>query len=207
MEPLRVRTARLELVSANAELARAAARDHAELSRLLAARVTAQWPPELMRDAMDWCIDLYERDPAIGGWGVWYTVLAEPSPGAPERAIIGSVGFYGRPGAVGGAGSVEMGYSVLDEVQRRGYASEAVAAMVEWAFSHGEVNRLTAHTFERHEPSLGVLRKCGFSYAGPGTQKVNENERLGRGELVLWELRREAWAERIGQMAKGHISK
>jgi RimJ/RimL family protein N-acetyltransferase len=65
--------------------------------------------------------------------------------------------------------------------------------MVRWAFAHPEVTRVTAHTFERHEGSVGVLRRNGFRVAGPGTEPVDERDRRGRGELLLFELRRADW--------------
>ena len=55
----------------------------------------------------------------------------------PERQVIG-------PGGPDATGTVEIGYSVLEEYQRRGYASEAVEALVAWAFLRPGVRRVAA---------------------------------------------------------------
>jgi len=59
-------------------------------------------------------------------------------------------------------GTVEIGYSILPAFQRSGYASEAVAALVEWAFADARVERVIAETFPELAGSIGVLRKTGF---------------------------------------------
>ncbi len=181
-------TPRLRLVCADAASAHAAADDRTALSRLLEGDIPAAWPPDIMRDAFPFIVNLYDSDPAIGGWGMWFVMLR-----GKTDLLIGSAGFKGAPGAIGGPGTVEIGYSVIPDYERRGYASETAAALTDWAFGTPEVSRVIAHTFERHHASIGVLRRCGFSFLGPGFEQVDENERLGRGELVLYEITREQW--------------
>ncbi len=198
LRPMRVRTDRLELVAATAGLVSAAATDLAALSRDLAARVPLAWPPESMADVMDYLAGRLAAEPESAGWLLWYILRDGQLPNAlpgptPDRVLIGGAGFKGRPKA---DGTAEVGYTVLEEFQRRGYASEAVGGLVDWAFAHPQVRRVVAHTFERHVPSLGVLRRNGFAYAGPGTEAVDEAERQGRGALVLYELTRAAWERR-----------
>ena len=62
----------------------------------------------------------------------------------------------------------EIGYGMLPAFQRCGYATEAVAALIAWIFSHPHVRSVNAQTFPHLERSLGVMVKNGLQFAGPG---------------------------------------
>ncbi len=59
-------------------------------------------------------------------------------------------------------GVAEIGYGILEEHQRQGYATEAVRAACRWAFRHTEVTSLEAETDAENAASQRVLQKCGF---------------------------------------------
>ena len=59
-------------------------------------------------------------------------------------------------------GFAEIGYGILEEHQRQGYAAEAVRAACRWAFGHAEVKSLEAETDAENAASQRVLEKCGF---------------------------------------------
>ena len=63
-------------------------------------------------------------------------------------------------------GSVEIGYGILPEHQRHGYAAEAVEAAVAWALRQPGVTRVEAETQPDNKASQRVLEKCGFVPAG-----------------------------------------
>lgn len=63
-------------------------------------------------------------------------------------------------------GRVEIGYGVLEEQQGRGYATEAVAAAVEWALAQPGVTRVEAETDPNNKASQRVLEKCGLKPSG-----------------------------------------
>ncbi len=63
-------------------------------------------------------------------------------------------------------GSVEIGYGISTKYQGRGYATEAVDAMVTWALRQPEVKRVEAETEPDNIASQRVLEKCGFIPAG-----------------------------------------
>ena len=160
---LRLRTSRLELVAATVDLARAELDDVPALARLLDARVAAEWPPPLNdRDSQSWTLRYLEQHPAAVGWCMWYFVLQT------DRTAVGVGGFKGLPSA---DGTVEVGYSVLETHHRRGYASEAVEALVAWAFGHAEVTRVIAETYPELVASVGVLGKTGFRFIGAGSEE------------------------------------
>ena len=65
-------------------------------------------------------------------------------------------------------GGVEIGYSIVPERRRRGYAREAVDGWLAHAFADPRVTSVVAHTLVDLEPSIAVLRSAGFVFTGPG---------------------------------------
>ena len=63
-------------------------------------------------------------------------------------------------------GIAEIGYGISEEYQNNGYATEAVKAVLEWAFSHPEAIAIEAETESENAASISVLKKCGFALNG-----------------------------------------
>ena len=59
-------------------------------------------------------------------------------------------------------GIAEIGYGILEEYQRQGFAAEAVNAAVMWALQQSGVTRVEAETEPDNQASQRVLEKCGF---------------------------------------------
>ena len=59
-----------------------------------------------------------------------------------------------------------VGYTLAPENQGRGYAVEAIEAIVEWLFRHQRVHRTAATIDPRNMASARVLERCGFRYEG-----------------------------------------
>lgn len=59
-------------------------------------------------------------------------------------------------------GVTEIGYGISKKYRGYGYATEAVSALVDWAFSQCYVCRIEAETEESNIASIRVLEKCGF---------------------------------------------
>lgn len=162
--PLRVlESRRLTLVAATAELIQADLAGPEALAEEMGAEVPDQWPPELyestsMRVALEQL-----RDPAQHGWSLWYLLTKKHDP--PH--VIGICGFKGKPDR---AGSVEIGYSVLRTYRVQGYATEAVARLINWAFSHQNVVEVAAETLPHLKRSIRVMEKNGFVFRGPGSE-------------------------------------
>lgn len=66
--------------------------------------------------------------------------------------------------------SVEIGYGVLSGHENNGYASEALQAMIQWAFRQKEVVFVEAETAQDNKASQRVLEKCGFVPDGIGAE-------------------------------------
>ena len=155
-------TERLELVRATADRLRADLAGPASLAEALAAAVPDSWPPDLYdRGATEWALRHAVENPVELQWGMYYVIDPASTDGP---AVAGIVGFKGGPQD----GVVEIGYSMLPEFRRRGYATEAVAALVELAFAHEEVDRVVAETLPELSASIGVLLRSGFVLVGTG---------------------------------------
>jgi RimJ/RimL family protein N-acetyltransferase len=81
---------------------------------------------------------------------------------ASSGAVIGGIGFLGPPDH---QGAVSFGYGVAPEVEGRGYATEAVQALLHHAFATGRVNRALADTAHDNPASQRVLEKAGLRRA------------------------------------------
>lgn len=156
--PTPLRTRRLDLVPTTAAHLRAELSDRAAFARLLGARVPDAWPPPLYdRTAVKFTFRKQRAAPQHG-WSTWYLLLRTDA--AP--VLVGLCGYTGPPRE----GVVEVGYSVLASFQRRGLATEAVAALIERAFRHPRVATVMAQTLPELTPSIRVLEKLGFTQRG-----------------------------------------
>ena len=162
---MQITTRRLTLIPSDLPLARAEIADRPHFAELLGAHVSENWPPESAADALPWFLAQLEADPANFGWLAWYVLLNDPP--SAGRVLIAGIGFKGQPLP---DGTVEVGYSVLPQFQRNGYAGEMMGAILDWAFGHPQVTRIVADTMPTNEPSVRMLVRHGFRPFGPGTE-------------------------------------
>jgi len=162
--PLRVvESRRMTLVAATTELVAADLAGREAFSDAVGADVPENWPPELYEStAMRWSMRQLE-DPAEQGWSFWYLLSKKDDP----PRVMGICGFKGKPDA---SGSVEIGYSILKQFRVQGFATEAVARLVIWAFSHQNVTEVAAETLPHLKQSIRVMEKNGLEFAGPGSE-------------------------------------
>jgi RimJ/RimL family protein N-acetyltransferase len=78
-------------------------------------------------------------------------------------ALIGTAGFKGPPDSTG---TVEIAYGIAPGFEGHGYATEAAAALVAFAFDTPQVEVVRAHTLPEANASTRVLTKCGFQHVG-----------------------------------------
>jgi len=173
-------TARLELVPATISLLEAALAGDAGLGRALNAALPPTWPPEHYdAETVRYSLNHLMTHPEAETWGTYLFVERDPS----GRRLIGFGGFKGAPAV---DGSVEIGYSVVQECQRRGLATEAVMGFLAHAFADRRVTRVIAETFPDLIPSQGVLTKTGFTFIGPGSEP----------DVIRFVLTRDEWIPR-----------
>jgi RimJ/RimL family protein N-acetyltransferase len=84
--------------------------------------------------------------------------------------MIGFIGFHTLPGAEYlnsyARNSVEFGYTIFPDYRKKGYASEATQALMDWANSEHSVKHFVVSISPTNEPSLRLARKLGFLKVG-----------------------------------------
>jgi RimJ/RimL family protein N-acetyltransferase len=173
-------TERLELVPATPELTRAALESEAALATGLGVFVPATWPPEFLDPpSLEFILERLAEGPQQAGWWLHFVILGQ---GPTGRTLIGSAGYKGPPTP---DGTVEVGYGIVRDYQRQGYASEAVRGLLEHAFEVPAVQRVIAETLPELVPSIGVLRKRGFRLTGDGSEPGVIRFELTRAEHAM----------------------
>lgn len=107
--------------------------------------------------------------PQPSGFESWMVVLKS------SNTIIGDVGFKDLPDH---KGAVDIGYGIIESEHRKGYALEATAGLINWAFNQPQVKVITARSLTDNIPSARVLQKLHFT---------SESEHDG---MVHWVLER-----------------
>ena len=134
---LQMTTSRLELIPCTLEIAEVVAtKNKSQLEKLLGVKVIDDWFAAEVLDFLPQYTQMLENDPEQLGWGVWLIIHIDDS------TLIGDLGFGGKPDQ---QGTVEMGYEMLPAYRNQGYAFEAVQALVNFAFTHPELNRIISN--------------------------------------------------------------
>jgi ribosomal-protein-alanine N-acetyltransferase len=174
-----VHTARLDLSPLTAEAVEALlAGDGERLRRLTGAHFREPAPPPYMAEALPVVRDRLRERPAEAPWWNWLAVDRE------SDTAVGSVAFGGP---VNPEGAVLVGYAMYTEHEGRGYATEAVRAMVAWAFSQPGVREVRALAPVWNTPALRVAENVGM-------RPVASEEDDDVGEVLLYAVTAPAFA-------------
>lgn len=76
-----------------------------------------------------------------------------------RNQMVADFCFKGMPNT---AGEIEIGYGTYEEFQGKGFMTEALGAMIEWAFSQPNVKTMLAETDQKNESSHKTLLKNNF---------------------------------------------
>lgn len=77
-----------------------------------------------------------------------------------SKVIVAEMGFKGPPTD---AGQVEIGYGTMPAMQNKGYMTEAVKGLLQWAASRPDITTVLAETRADNKASIRVVEKCGFA--------------------------------------------
>lgn len=75
------------------------------------------------------------------------------------NTIVAELGFKGSPNR---DGSIEIGYGTMPDHRGKGYMTEAVGAMMNWALEREDVKSVLAETDEKNLASIRIVEKNGF---------------------------------------------
>lgn len=137
----------------------------------LSASVGAQLVSTLFEGVVDRAVHMKiekmsKVDSNLHPWYTYWLIVVNQ-----ENTGAGMVGFKGAPNK---SGAVEIGYGIDPMFQRLGYMSEAVQAMINWAFTLKECNRITATgVLLDNFASQKVLLRNGFLETGQDEKGIN----------------------------------
>jgi ribosomal-protein-alanine N-acetyltransferase len=100
-------------------------------------------------------------------------------PPQPLTEAMADASFQGTCEPTPG-GVVEVGYTVFPDYRRLGYASEAIACLVRWAFDTGDVTSVLATLAPDNVASLRVLDRVG------GFRQVGTCRDASAGEEIVF---------------------
>ena len=112
----------------------------------------------------DWIRRNMERY-RIFGFGLWAVCLRE------SGEMIGDCGLSMQN--IGGVIKPEIGYHVRRDMQRKGYAREAAAAVRDWTFEHTPFQILYSYMKYTNEPSVRAAQSWGCRLVDEFPDEVN----------------------------------
>lgn len=92
-----------------------------------------------------------------------------------DNSMVGDLCIVGEPNKLG---EIEIGYGTYEEYQGRGYMTEIVGGIIEWAKTQASVKSIIASTLKTNSASFKVLEKNKFI-------KIKENPILSNWKLEL----------------------
>jgi RimJ/RimL family protein N-acetyltransferase len=141
--------------------------DRASAELIAGLTLPSDWPDEHDSRFLRLRLDQMRGDPSSQQWLVRAMVLR-----AQERPMVGHIGFHGSPETVGRA---EMGYTVMPNHRRQGYATEAARALMDWAAREHGVQRFFVSIAPNNSSSLAMAAKLGFRQVG---EQIDEEDGL-----------------------------
>ena len=134
-------------------------------------------PFEGTREAAGMMVKAYEAGVHRPEFGLFVLVRRE------DGLAVGGMGFHGAPDEEGRA---EVGYDLVEGARGRGYASEALRALSEWALARDDVQILCATIEADNLPSQGVVSRAGYVRAPLEEERTALEERDMDGTLRLY---------------------
>ena len=164
-------TKRLQLIPFTLDLKKAAMNDRARLIEILGVYVPKHWPGSDLAEALPAFVENMEKAPSEPVWD-WIAIHRL------DQTVIGGIGFMGGPDK---AGVVEVGYDIVPEYRKQGYATEMARSLIAWAFQETAIKVVTASCLDDNFGSIKVLENVGLYRLEPD------------GNMLKWEIRKEDW--------------
>jgi len=163
-------TPRLQLIPLNRNQLELVAQNVEAFETSLNIIMMRSWMTERVHRAIHMKLDKMQKaDATQHDWLTYWLIVIKD-----EHIGAGMLGFKGFPDE---KGSTEIGYGIDLAYQGKGYMSEAVQALIDWAFTHPFCSVITATEVE-NPASARLLEKLG-------AQLVSSS-----GHSTSWEIRK-----------------
>lgn len=149
-----LQTQRLRLIALNTDQLRVYLNAPERLESELGMAVSREIVTDTVRGEI--ALKLVRMDKVDARHHPWFTYWLVVVESVPFGA--GLVGYKGMPDH---NGAVEIGYGIDPEYQNKGYITEAVLALIRWAFHQPNCQAVTAHAV-KNPASNRVLQKVGM---------------------------------------------
>ncbi len=161
---------RLSLIALDEENLRLSVDNPTQMEKNLCLHPQGAQPEPDLREALQQMLSGLVHDRRNQLWHTHWQIVERQ-----ELRLIDGLCFKGPPGD---AGVVEVGYGLSPENQGRGYVTEALQAIIDWAFQQPGVKAIVAETDRSNVASHHVLQRLGFA--------ADEE----KGKSVWWHLSR-----------------
>lgn len=125
------------------------------------------WPDGDVMETLPRIINNLSRVEAPTGFESWMIIRRD------TLEVIGDLGFKGLNHE---AENADLGYGIIKEERRKGYAAEAATALIRWAFSTEMVREITAQCAIENTGSIRLLLHLNFT-------EIKRDD-----EMICWSL-------------------
>ncbi|QNK63740.1 GNAT family N-acetyltransferase [Pedobacter sp. PAMC26386] len=157
MQLEKINTERLYLIPFTPDICKEALNHEFSSLAAIGIQLGDGWPDADMLDTLPRIIDKLNLVDTPSGFESWMIIERE------TNAIIGDTGFKGLPDV---NGTIDVGYGITASARRKGYATEAVKGLINWALQQPEVTGITASCEISNVTSAKLLKALGFILKG-----------------------------------------
>ena len=113
----------------------------------------SSWPDADVLDTLPRIINTLNKVECPTGYESWMIIKKD------TLEVIGDLGFKGFNNE---EENIDLGYGIIKEERRKGYAAEAVNEIIKWAFSNEIIKEITANCLAENISSINLLNKFNF---------------------------------------------
>ncbi len=125
------------------------------------------WPDADVLDTLPRVLNNLNKVEYPTGYESWMIIKKD------TLEIIGDLGFKGINID---EENIDLGYGIIEEERRKGYAAEAVKEIIRWAFLNKNIREITANCLTENTNSMKLLLKLNFAQKG------------AEGNTIYWKL-------------------
>lgn len=164
-----IQTERLELLPFTKSICEATLQGDYSWFDALQLNSSDYWPDEDILESLPRTLNTLTKIHQPTGFESWMIIEKD------TRTIIGDVGFKGYQFI---QNTCDLGYGIVKEKRRQGFAFEACEAIVQWALANQQLEAITAATYHDNNGSIRLLEKLQFI-------RIAQDE-----EFIYWELKK-----------------